>query len=114
MRRRTGGDIGEAVIKLFAMIAINGVISGFAGWGFASLLDYFGAFGSGSQSGFERGLGVLFIGFPLSWLSIFILLMAMHELRTDSPPGGWFIVGASTLGFIILFMGFYAILLSAS
>jgi hypothetical protein len=102
----------ETVIRLAAVIAVNGVVSGFAGWGFTSLLDYFDIFGSGPQSGLSRSLGILFIGFPLSWLSIFILLMTTHWLRTEPALGGWTIMGASVLGFIILFVGYYAILLT--
>jgi hypothetical protein len=104
----------ESVGRLAVVIAVNGVISGFAGWGFARLLDYYGVFGSGSQSGVSRGLGVLFIGLPLSWLSIFVLLMAMHRLRIDHAIGALSFVRASALGFIILCAGFYAILLSGS
>jgi hypothetical protein len=103
----------EAVSRLVIIIAVYGVTSGFAGWGFANLLDHYGVYGSGSDSGLARGLGVLFIGFPLSWLSIFILLVAIHGLRMDSAFGSWWIVGASALGFVILFLGFYAIILSA-
>jgi hypothetical protein len=100
------------MVRLAVIIAINGVISGFAGWGVANLLDSFGVFGSGSQSGYERGLGMLFIGMPLSWLSIFILLMAMYGPRIDPAVGRWHVVGASALGFFILFAGFYVAILS--
>jgi hypothetical protein len=102
----------EAVTRLSVVIVINGVVSGFAGWGFASLLDYYEVYGSGSQSGLSRSLGMLFIGFPLSWLSIFILLMATHALRAEPALGGWAIVGVSALGFIILFVGCYAVILA--
>ncbi|MET0530389.1 MAG: hypothetical protein ABW003_18980 [Microvirga sp.] len=103
----------ESVIKLAVVIALNGAVSGFAGWGFTSLLDYFDVFGSGPQSGLSRSLGILFIGFPLSWLSIFILLMATHGMRAEPAIGSWGFVGASALGFIILFVGYYAILFAS-
>jgi hypothetical protein len=76
------------MLKMAVTVMLYGLVSGLAAWTGADIATDYGLFGSCFEGG--CGYGAIFLGFPVLWLSLFMLLIVTQRWVGLGLFGSWF------------------------
>jgi hypothetical protein len=97
------------MIKTALVTITYAVISGLAAWSLTDVATDYGAFGSCFEGG--CGLGALFVGFPIFWLTLFMVLLLSQHWHGSSLFISWLSGRKKYLAVVLGFPSLWAIFL---